>query len=134
MATLCKGAILYHKDFAFPDGGVSDKLFVLLNNPSKFQPYLFCKTTSKPKFNITKMGCYSDKNIYYVDAHRDWFKLNTWIQFHELYQLNAAELLDAHCKGRIVIQNNLKEPLINGLINCIKKSDDISSYHLSLLS
>ncbi|MEQ8187149.1 MAG: hypothetical protein ABRQ39_04200, partial [Candidatus Eremiobacterota bacterium] len=59
-----KGTIFYHKKFEFSDGETGKKLLILLNEPQGNEPYLFCKTTSKKKYNLENEGCYSDKNIY----------------------------------------------------------------------
>lgn len=131
-----KGTILYHRKFEFLDDQLGEKLLIILNSPntSKNQPYLCCKTTSKQKFNIEKEGCYSKQSIYFLDANSDWFKEKTWIQFHDIYEFKCQEFLQAHFKGDLTIKSELKELSITSIIACIKKSDDISNYHLDLLS
>lgn len=129
-----KGTILFHKDFQFHDGQSGDKLIIVLNTPKKKEPYLCCKTTSKQKFDIDKEGCHSHKNIYVIASHTDWFKVKTWVQFHELYEFEPEKFLQAHFKGDLEIKGELKENTVNAIRNCIKRSDDVSKHHLSLLS
>ena len=56
------------------------------------------------------------------------------MQFDEIYELNAGDLLKAHHNGLVEIKGELKENTINAIINCIKGSQDITNYQLSLLS
>lgn len=62
---MTKGTVLFHKEFSFEDGGVADKLLIILNTPSNGDPYICCKTTSKCKYNITKEGCHLNPLGYY---------------------------------------------------------------------
>lgn len=128
-----KGTIFFHKKFKFKDGGVGEKLLIVLNEPKKNESYLFCKTTSRSKFNLEHQGCYSDKNIYILNADHDSFQKKTWVQFHELYEANATDLLRARFDGDLEVKAQLRIETINALVNCIKRSDDISKYQLSLL-
>lgn len=43
------GCILLDKKFKFRDNEIDEKLIVLLNNPGKNEPYLFCCTTSRER-------------------------------------------------------------------------------------
>ena len=130
-----KGTILYHRKFEFLDDQLGEKLLIILNSPnmSKNQPYLCCKTTSKQKFNIVNEGCHSQFNIYVLNANTEWFSKKTYIQFHNVFEFKCQEFLKAHFKGDLTIKSELKELSINAIIACIKKSDDISNYHLELL-
>lgn len=92
-----KGTILFHPRFKFKDGEIGEKLLIILNTPENNNiPLLVCKTTSIEKYGITNQGCHSQSNIYYIDADFDFFKKNTWIQFHEIYELNKVSLLNEH--------------------------------------
>lgn len=128
-----KGTILYHKAFQFQNGQIGKKLLITLNTPKKNEPYLCCKTTSKQQFNIEKEGCHSNKNIYVLDANTDWFKEKTWIQFYELYEFDPHKFLQAHFRGDLEIKGQLKVNTTNAITNCIKRSEDVSKYHLMLL-
>lgn len=68
-----KGTVLFHTKFLFSDGETGQKLIIILNTPKSREPYLICRTTSHQKYGINKQGCYSDKNIYYLDAKFDFF-------------------------------------------------------------
>lgn len=129
-----KGTILFHRDFQFHDGQTGEKLIIVLNTPKNNEPYLCCKTTSKQRFDIDREGCHSHKNIYVINPNYDWFKGKTWVQFHELYEFEPQRFLQAHFKGDLEIKGSLKENTINAIRNCIKRSEDVSQYHLSLLS
>ena len=128
-----KGTILFHRDFQFHNGQSGEKLIIVLNTPQDNEPYLCCKTTSKPKFNIDKEGCHSQKNIYVINPNYDWFKMKTWVQFYELYEFERAKFLQAHFTGVLDIKGELRENTMRAIVNCTKRSDDVSKYHISLL-
>lgn len=128
-----KGTILYHQAFQFQNGQLGKKLLIILNTPKQDETYLCCKTTSKQQFNIDKEGCHYNKNIYVLNPDIDWFKEKTWVQFHELYEFDPHKFLQAHFDGDLEVKGELKGNTINAIINCIKRSEDVSNYHLTLL-
>lgn len=129
-----KGTVLYHKTFHFTNGETGRKLLIILNTPQKKDPYLCCKTTSKQKYNIDKEGCHNNKNIYVISPNIDLFKEKTWVQFHEIFEFNAETFLKEHFQGNLNIVGTLKVITLTAIINCIRRSEDISKYHLSLLT
>ncbi|MEK6690282.1 MAG: hypothetical protein AABY78_03130 [Nitrospirota bacterium] len=128
-----KGTILYHQAFQFQNGEIGKKLLIILNTPQKDEPYLCCKTTSKQKYNIDKEGCHYNKNIYVIYPNTDWFKEKTWVQFHELYEIESGKFLKDHFDGKLEVKGTLKVNTISAIINCVKRSEDVSNYHLTLL-
>jgi len=128
-----KGTILYHQAFQFHDGEIGKKLLIILNTPHNDEPYLCCKTTSKQKYNIEREGCHYHKNIYVINPNFDCFKEKTWVQFHELYEIEAGKFLKDHFDCKLEIKGSLKDNTIAAIINCIKRSEDVSNYHLTLL-
>ena len=128
-----RGTILYHRAFQFKDGEIGQKLLIVLNTPQNDAPYLCCKTTSKIKYGIEKEGCHSSKNIYVLNPVAQCFKEKTRVQFHEIYEFDNHSFLQAHFKGELDVKGKLPEQIINAVVNCVKKSDDISKYHLHLL-
>lgn len=130
-----KGTIIYHRVFQFHNGEIGQKLLIILNTPNinKQEPYICCKTTSQQKYGIDKEGCHSQSNIYVLNANSDWFKDKTWVQFHELYEFDCKMFLKEHFNGNLEIKGKLKDVTKSAIINCIKRSEDISNYHLTLL-
>jgi len=129
-----KGSVLYHDNFKFKNGDTGQKLLVILNNPKGKDPYLCCKTTSKIKYCIEQEGCYSDKNIFVTQKKP--FQYKTWIQFdrNSLFEISAQEFLQESFNKHITIIGDIDINTINALVNCIKKSEDISVYQLELLN
>lgn len=131
---MTKGTVLYFKGFCFHDGGTSDKFLIILNTPKDLNtPYLCCKTTSKRK-HTDKQGCSPEHNVYVLLPKEDLFPLKTWVQFNEFYPLEAKKLLSAHHTDKTVrIHGALKTQTISAIINCAKRSEDMSEYHLAML-
>ncbi len=127
-----RGTILFHRQLQYHDGPIGQKLLILLNAPKKSQPYLFCKTTSQPK-HVEREGCHHTENLYVLNANADSFPLKTWVQFHELYELSDDELVRTRLENHWEKKGQLRDQTITAILNCIKKSEDVSAYHLSLL-
>ncbi|MBF0345999.1 MAG: hypothetical protein HQL06_17455 [Nitrospirae bacterium] len=87
-----KVTILFHRNMQFKNGEYGDKLLIVLNTPQDNEPYLCCKTTSKQKYGINKDGCCSNKNIFVLGEGYDWFTKRTYVQFHELYEIEKTGL------------------------------------------
>lgn len=128
-----KGTILFHRVHEFKDGETGKKLLIILNTPQNSEPFLCCKTTSRQKFGLDKEGCYSAKNIYVLNPMKNCFRIKTWVQFHEIYEFDNKLFLQAHFNGNLDVKGALPVNIINAIDKCVKNSDDISKYHLSLL-
>lgn len=64
---------------------------------------------------------------------KDCFSLKTWVQFHDIYEFHASAFLQAHFNGDLDIKGKLPTNIINAIVNCIRKSEDISNHHMLLL-
>lgn len=131
-----KGSILFHPSFEFTNGEIGRKYLVILNTPDikKSESFLFCKTTSQSQNKPQTPGCHAEKNLYCIDAKFDFFPKKTWVQFFEIFEANYQEFIKQHFDLGLEVKCELKTETINAIINCIKKSDDVSAYHLSLLN
>jgi hypothetical protein len=131
-----KASVLFHPSFEFTNGETGRKYLIILNTPDikKSEPFLFCKTTSQPQNKPQTPGCHAEKNLYCIDAKYDFFPRKTWVQFFEMFEVNYDEFIKQHFELGLEVRAELKTETINAIINCIKKSDDVSAYHLSLLN
>jgi hypothetical protein len=68
-----------------------------------------------------------------LPERKDFFPFNTWIQFFDIYELDLQYFLNGKFKGDLEIVGQLKEQTINEIVNCVKRSDDITQYQRSLL-
>ena len=130
-----KGDILFHKRFGFKDGHTSPKLIVILNTPNldKKEPYLVCRTTSKQGIKIKSPACDTLLSTFFIPADEEYFETDTWLQLHELFEIEAQSLLQDHFNQELFSQNELSENKIRQLVNCIKKNKDISQEHKDLI-
>ncbi|MDO8734092.1 MAG: hypothetical protein Q7K21_02910 [Elusimicrobiota bacterium] len=130
-----KGSVFFHNNFKFSDGEKGEKLLIVLNsNDMKdSDTVVCCKTTSKMKYGLINEGCYNKKNIYIIE--KSPFERKTWVQFdpNSIFLFSAQKLLDCHFKKEIELIGYLEEQHINAIVNCFKRSDDISPFHLSLV-
>ena len=127
-----RGKVFSYKDFPFEDGGHSDKLLIVVNEPTGSSDWIFVKTTSKPKIKDTQ-GCHCTHNLYVLNENEDLFKRKTWIQFHELHPISDLAMR-ATCKfGDAKRIGNLRGQTIRALLNCISNSPDLSPAELKQL-
>jgi hypothetical protein len=124
---------LYSPRFEFKDGGQSPKLFVVLNDPTQTDPGLVLRTTSKDKGRRLGPGCFSKEGYYVVPAGHDWFRDTTWVLL-EVYEYDFKRELTEHFKGNLETKSSLREETLRAIINCLKRTEDITSYHLTILA
>ena len=130
-----KGTILFHPNFEFTNGEIGRKYLIVLNTPDirKSEPFLFCKTTSQTQNKPKTPGCHAEKNLYCIEANSDFFPKRTWVQFFEIFEASQDEFIKQHFALGLQVKAELKSETISAITNCIKRSDDISAYHLLLL-
>ncbi len=129
-----RGTVLLHEKFEFENGDIGKKFLIVLNNPAQNDPHLVCPTTSQRGNRPDMEGCHPGKGVLVLRAGYDFFKLQTWVQFYRIYEKDANAFLQDHFKGRLNIKANLRDQTIRSIVNCIKKSPDISKYHKELIS
>lgn len=130
-----RGTVFHHTNFKFKDGEMGSKLIVILNQRSGADPFLCCKTTSKIKFGMDKEGCYHTRNIHVIK--KPPFNVMTWVQFDpvSVFEFSVEQLLNDCLQHKYIqVIGILDEPDINAIVNCFKKSEDISGYHIQLLN
>lgn len=128
-----RGEVVFSPRFKFPDGGTSEKLLVVLNEATAKTPHLLLLATSQQGRKITNAGCHSKAGYYIIHPKTDWFEKITWIMFDRIYQFDFARELTEHFKDNLITKTTLTDNTIRAIIECLKKSDDITPYELSLL-
>lgn len=128
-----RGEVIFSKQFEFADGGTSEKLLIVLNEASSTTPHLILLATSQKGRKKLDPGCHAKDNYFVIHPKTDWFNKITWIIFDRIIEYDFVHELSEHFKGNLVTQTTLKEDTIRAIINCLKQSDDITPYQLSLL-
>lgn len=116
-----RGAIFFHKNFEFQNGTNSDKLFILLNTPSKNENYLFVQTTSQQKDKPLQTGCIELRGLFFIPAGRTFFEKNTWV---ELYEQHEMEPNIVNNSNNIIEMGNLDSKIVDKIIDCIFITQD----------
>jgi len=130
------GQILWYKDFPFEDHTKKDKLFVALNDADTDSLCLVLKTTSQSKhYKGVKKGCNPQKKVFFVPTGwEQCFKVDTYIQLPQIFEISTEELLAGDISGKIRITSSLTIERFNLLKNCLKQfKEDISPYHWNLI-
>ena len=130
-----RGTILYHREFQFFNGDQAPKLLVILNTPDlgRNEPYLVCRTTSNPENKTRTSGCQYRQSLFFIEANKDWFDHDTWLQLYDIYEFSAKKFLQLKFRGLLEVRGILKDQRIREIVNCIKKLKDISGYHKDLI-
>jgi hypothetical protein len=132
-AEIAPGCILHWEGFKFPDGQTANKFFVIVGAKPKHN-YLAIIATSKQKWRDAKPGGNPEGGYYHIPGGgKDWFPDNTWLLFEEPVELSSAEFLNAVWTKQITMKGNLRPDIANAICNCMRKCDDVSEYHKSLL-
>ena len=127
------GAVLSWKEFQFDDGGVSDKLLVVLGAKAG-KNYLMVLTTSQPHGRESNPGCHADDGYFFIDAGSHGFPKATWLELYRPEEVDAATVVKGNFDGEIWVVANLAQQIANEIRNCLKRSPDITPHQLSLLS
>lgn len=116
-----RGAIYHHKQLIFHNGFIGKKYLILLNSPSKNEPYLFVKTTSQKKNKPTTLGCIRHLSLYFIPAGKTFFKMDTWVQLFEIYPISPK---DIDTNKDITIEGSLDEKMIDEIVNCLFEAEE----------
>ena len=93
-----------------------------------------CLATSQLKYRKSP-GCQRKASLFFIEAKRDWFDLDTWLQLYEIYEFPASYLLRLKlASGVLEIRGRLRQQTIRKIVNCIKVLDDVSIYHKRLIA
>jgi hypothetical protein len=127
------GSILHWKGFKFPDGTAKNKYFVIVG-AQPGQNYLAVITTSVPKNKSFEAGGHPEDGYYHIPGGgRDWFMKDTWLLFEEPQELSASVLIKESIAGNITVEGHLRHDVANAICNCMRRCDDVSEHHKSLL-
>jgi hypothetical protein len=130
------GTVLFFKNFEFEDGGVADKLLIVLNDPdlSNGEPYLLCKTTSRKKrYRKAQIGCHSEKSYFFIDNRQDCFPSDTWVLFENLYEKEVTTLIDDSFKDKCCTKCTIDFQLYRAIANCVCHSEDVEGWKIELI-
>ena len=127
-----RGAIYFHPSFEFKNGDTGKKLVLLLNTPSKNDPYLFVKTTSRQKDKPLRPGCIEERSLFFIPAGTTFFKENTWVELYERYPMRPN---DVSKNKDMKLIGNLDVKTLDKIIDCLfaAEGDDIPPIHRKLL-
>ncbi len=128
------GAIYYHTNFVFKNGGTSDKLLIQLNEPSDNEPYIFVITTSQEEYRLKEEGCQEYSSEFFINANKDFFNVPTWIELYRPVTFDAGEVTDALFKTKLMkCIGILSDKTITELKNCVKRLPIIEIFIKNLI-
>jgi hypothetical protein len=116
----------------FHNGFTGKKYLVLLNTPSKKEPYLFVKTTSQQKDKPAAPGCIKKRSLFFIPAGKAFFTKDTWVQLFELYPIAPK---DIDTNQDISVVGSLDAKTIDAIVNCLfeAEEDNIALIYKKLL-
>lgn len=117
-----RGSVYLHKNMRFPNGGMADKYLVLLNTPSKKEPYLFVKTTSQQKNKPKNSGCIKKFGLYYISPGETLFPKHTWIQLYPIFEIQPNRINNNPDVKKV---GDLDHKKIDDIVNCLFLTHDI---------
>jgi len=127
-----RGTICHHSELVFHNGFIGKKYLILINTPSKNEPYLFLKTTSQKKDKPTTSGCIKKHSLFFIPAGKTFFPKDTWVQLYEIYEVSPQ---DINTNKEISIVASLDHRTIEAIVNCLfeAEEDNIAPIHKKLL-
>lgn len=127
-----RGTIYHHNHLIFHDGIVGKKYLVLLNTPSKNEPYLFVKATSQQKDKPLTPGCIKKRSLFFIPGGKTFFPKDTWVQLYELYPIEPKNIDN---NKDMTIDGSLDHKVIDDIVNCLfdAEADNIAPIDKKLL-
>ena len=129
---IARGSVIFWTDYQFENGNRADKFFIFLGCATG-KNYLAVIATSQKKRRDYDPGCHAEEGYYFIPGgKKDWFDKDTWVLL-EPYEFDVAQLVKAGLTKEARIVCNLRPELANAICNCLKRCEDVSAHHLSLL-
>lgn len=127
------GAVLHWKNFTFSDGSKKNKYLIVLG-AKVGHDILMVLATSKQHHRSLNHGCHEQDGYYHIPGTgKDFFPRDTWVILSEPIVASAAEIIGQALAKNIETTGNLRDELARAIINCLKRSKDVSEMHLSLV-
>lgn len=129
-----QGVVILHRNYEFGDGDSKDKWLVVLSPPKNGQ-VLVVKTTSQQRRRPLRDGCHPNtvESVYVFNANLGGFKKTTWVILEPIV-LDAQKLAVSASVGAVKTLFTLGQIDIKALVNCLRRCDDVSPFHLDLLA
>jgi len=128
------GTVLYDKHFQFPDGQTIDKLLIVLCEFGT--DHLVLTTTGQQHSKGDTPGCQSGDKFpsYFLPLGSYGFTKDTWVELHDVRELNAAITEQKMSDGTIIVHRGvLPIDLMKSIIDCALQSRFIDEYYLDFL-
>lgn len=95
---------------------------------------LMVLATTKKHHKGFHPGCRAKEGYYFIPGvAKEFFPEDTWLLLAELKVANAAMLIEGGMKGTIKVAGQIRDELVRAIINCLKKTQDVSEVHLTLI-
>jgi hypothetical protein len=134
-----RGDVLFIPAHEFPDGGRSDKLLILMNDPANASGNLYLVlTTSQQKGDLRQLTpeyCQPKRREFFFPAKR-FFPKDTWALLNRAPFIVPKATIDAKLSNkRCGVVNTISPDVINAIKNCIEKhcADDLNREECNLL-
>jgi hypothetical protein len=128
------GWVLHWDKFKLSDGTLGHKFFVVVGAKPDCD-YLVIIATSQKKWNrnYAPGGDY-ELGWYHIPGDgKNFFTLPTWLLFTAAEQLSAEEVKKMVADGKLTKAGVVKPDIANGIMNCMRKCQDVSQRHIDLL-
>jgi hypothetical protein len=120
------GDVVFHRDFAFHDGGTADKYLVVVGATSSI--VLLAKTTSQGKRYRNDHGCQPGNYFpaFLLTAGCCFLPKNTWICFSEFYEFSLERLQQRMVEGQVYRAGMLSDELTHAVQHCAMGCFDLT--------
>lgn len=120
------GTLFFDSSFAFHDGEIGKKIFVVLGTSSGIT--IVAKTTSNGKNYLNDFGCQENHRFpnFHLVQNCCCLSKPTWVCLDEFYELKDTDLLQRHFNGQVNRIGELPKEITIKLLTCTLNSQDIS--------
>ncbi len=117
------GDIIFIENYQFSDGGVSNKLLIILSSRQNAN-ILAVLVTSQANHRSKNYGCFGYAEYFYIPANTDFFEKNSWVETNRPQEMQ---------QGNYIVKGRIQSNLLKEIIDCQKRSRDITRNQANLL-
>ncbi len=130
------GAVLHWKLFDIdpPEGAEKKNKFLLVIGAKQGHDVLMILATTQKHHKKFNHGCSASEGYYFIPSvAKEFFPEDTWLLLSEPKVANSALLISGGMNGTVKVCGKLRDELVRAIINCLKKTSDVSQAHLALI-
>jgi hypothetical protein len=131
--SIIPGCILHWTGFKLADGSEGHKFFVVVGARPGCNILAIRATSQRKRRDYTPGGNPVGGWYHIPGGARDWFEKDTWLLFEEPEEFDLKQFSTELTEGKLTVKGHLRGDIANAICNTMRRCNDVSGHHKSLL-